>query len=119
MKIKILTIFSLAAIFVFGACRSADNANTANTANMNMNVNMTATTPMTTPMTNTAGAADPTAKANVESALRKAGYNDVTVDAYANERPKPERPAPYKRAMWRAERLSRLDRGIRPFRETG
>jgi hypothetical protein len=81
MKTKILTIFSLAAIFVFGACRSADNANTANTANMNTNVNMTATTPMT----NTAGAADPTAKANVESALRKAGYNDVMVDATANE----------------------------------
>jgi hypothetical protein len=85
MKIKFLAVLGLAAIAGVAGCKSAANTNTAvvtNTTTTTTNTNMTASTPMTMPTT---AAADPTAKAAVEAAMKKAGFNDVTVEATANE----------------------------------
>ncbi|MGI8639938.1 MAG: hypothetical protein ACR2MG_08275 [Pyrinomonadaceae bacterium] len=74
MKIKILTIFSLAAVLLLGGCRGDANVN-ANMANrMNANTNMTAATPMMPTM-------DTATKSAVEAALKGKGFTDVTVDA--------------------------------------
>ena len=80
MKIKVLTILGLAAALGLGACKSATNTNTVLNTNT-MNTNVTMSTPMSTPM----ATADPTAKAAVEAAFKKAGLNDVTVDATTTE----------------------------------
>ncbi len=69
MKIRILTIISIAAFLFMVGCRSTANTNTVN-GNMMMNGNS-----MTAPM------ADSATKATVESALAKAGITGVTVDA--------------------------------------
>jgi osmotically-inducible protein OsmY len=75
MKIKILTIFSLATVLFLGGCRGDSNVN-ANMANrMNANANMTAGTSTT----------DSAAKSAVESALKAKGFNDVSVDATTTE----------------------------------
>ncbi len=73
MKIRILTILSLAAFLFLVGCRGAANTNTAN-GNMMMNGNLMANS-MTAPM------ADSATKATVESALAKAGITGVMVDA--------------------------------------
>ena len=76
MKIKILTIMSLAAVLFLGACKGDANANMANKTNVNtMNTN---TTTMATPMM---PAMDTATKSTVESALKGKGFNDVMVDA--------------------------------------
>jgi len=75
MKIKILTIFSLAAVLFLGGCRGDANANAnmANRMNANTNMNMTATPMMPT--------MDTATKSAVEAALKGKGFTDVTVDA--------------------------------------
>ncbi len=73
MKIKILTVFSLAVLLFMVGCKGAANTNTMN-GNMMMNSNSMANS-MTAPM------ADSATKAAVESALAKAGITGVTVDA--------------------------------------
>ena len=76
MKIKILTISSLAAVLFLGACKgdTNTNANMMNKANTNANTTMTAATPMMP-------ATDPATKSAVEAALKGKGFTDVTVDA--------------------------------------
>ncbi len=69
MKIKVLTILSLAAFLLMVGCKGAATTNTAN-GNMMANSNS-----MTAPM------ADSATKNAVESALTKAGITGVTVDA--------------------------------------
>ncbi|CAN5441741.1 hypothetical protein BH18ACI1_BH18ACI1_05270 [soil metagenome] len=64
MKIKILTILSLAAILFLGGCRGDSNTNA--------NMNMTAATPV---MVDTA------TKSTVEAAMKNKGFNDVVVEA--------------------------------------
>lgn len=84
MKLKVLTIFTLAVLaFVIGGCRSTNenanvnvNANT-NRTNANMNMNMATATP--TP------AADAAAKAAVEDALKKKNITGITVEATKDE----------------------------------
>jgi len=76
MKIKVLAVLSLATFIGLAGCRSGANTTVTNTTTTNTNMAMT--TPMTTPMMATA---DPATKATVEAALKKAGFNDVTVDA--------------------------------------
>jgi len=78
MKIKILAVLSIALFLGLVGCKSA-NTNTNTSMNTNSNMNMSTTTPMT------AAAADPTMKNSVEAALKKAGLNDVTVEATAAE----------------------------------
>ena len=83
MKIKILTVLSLALFSLTAGCRSTSNTNTTtNTTNTNIAVT---TTPMSTPMSTPMAASDPTAKAAVEAALKKKGLNNVTVEATTNE----------------------------------
>jgi len=77
MKIRVLTVLSLAAFLLMVGCRGAANTNTAN-GNMMMNSNSMAnsmTNTMTAPM------ADSATKSTVESALAKAGITGVMVDA--------------------------------------
>ncbi len=76
MKIRILTVLSLAAFLFMVGCKSAAT-NTAN-GNMMMNGNSMGNS-MTAPM------ADNNAKSAVEAAFRSKGFNDVTVDATATE----------------------------------
>ncbi len=73
MKIKVLTILSLAAFLLMVGCKGAATSNTAN-GNMMSNSNSMANS-MTAPM------ADSATKSVVESALTKAGITGVTVDA--------------------------------------
>jgi len=80
MKIKVLAVLGLAAIAGLVGCRSATNTNTTVVTNT-MNTNTAMSTPMSTPM----ATADPTAKSAVEAAMKKAGLNDVTVDATTTE----------------------------------
>lgn len=76
MKIKILTIMSLAAVLFLGACKGDANANMANKTNVNMmNTN---TTMAATPVMPVADAATAT---TVKDALTKKGFTDVMVDA--------------------------------------
>ena len=80
MKVKGLAILGMAAILGLGACKSASNTNSVINTNTNtavMNTNVTMATPMSTPMSTS----DTATKATVEAALKKAGFNDVTVDA--------------------------------------
>ena len=83
MKIKVLAVLGLAAVAGLAGCRSAANTNTTVVTNTStMNTNMTMATPtMSTPM----ATADPTAKSAVEAAMKKAGLNDVTVEATTGE----------------------------------
>jgi osmotically-inducible protein OsmY len=75
MKIKVLAVLGLATFIGLAGCRSTANTNTTVVTNTNtMNTNMTMATPMM-------ATADPATKATVEAALRKAGFNEVTVDA--------------------------------------
>jgi len=77
MKIRILTIISLASFLLLVGCRGTANTNVAN-GNMMMNGNM---------MTNsvTAPATDSVAATAVKDAMQKAGMNDVTVTATTAE----------------------------------
>lgn len=77
MKIKVLTVFSLAVFLFMVGCKGAANTNVANTNSM------TNSNSMANSMTNTmtAPAMDSAAKSAVESALTKAGITGVTVDA--------------------------------------
>jgi len=77
MKIRILTILSLAAFMFLVGCRGTANTNVAN-GNMMVNGNMMANS-MTAPM------ADNAAKNAVEAALKSKGFNDVTVEATTTE----------------------------------
>jgi len=81
MKIKILTVLSLAAFLCLGACRSTSNTN-ANVTTTTVNTN---TTTMATPMATMAPAADAATQSNVKSALDKAGITGVMVDATTTE----------------------------------
>jgi alcohol dehydrogenase YqhD (iron-dependent ADH family) len=81
MKVKVLAIIGMGAILGLGACKSATNTTTVtNTSTMNTNVTMA--TPMSTPVVATSDMAAQTA---VESALKKAGFNDVMVSATTAE----------------------------------
>ncbi len=77
MKIKVLTILSLAAFLLMVGCKGAANTNTANGNMMNSNG-------MANSMT-TAPASDTVAATAVKDAMQKAGLNDVTVTATATE----------------------------------
>lgn len=76
MKFKILAGFGLSAVLLIGACGGGANTNT-NNANTNTAV---VTTPTPVVRTNEAPATDPALKSRVEDALKKKGFNDVTVD---------------------------------------
>jgi hypothetical protein len=78
MKIKLLTVLSLAAFLCLGGCRSTSNTN-ANAVVTNTTANTTVTT--TTPMATMAPAADTATQKAVEAALAKAGITGVMVDA--------------------------------------
>lgn len=80
MKIKLLTVLSLAAFLCLGGCRSTSNTN-ANLVTTNTNTTVTTTTPMAT----MAPAADAVTQTNVESALTKAGITGIMVDATTTE----------------------------------
>lgn len=76
MKIKVLTVFSLAALVFMIGCKGSANTNVANTNSM-MNSNMKTNSMVM----NTAPASDSVAAAAVSDAMKKAGLNDVTVTA--------------------------------------
>lgn len=84
MKIKLLTVLSIAVFLLLGGCRSTNEANT----NANMGANLNRATPMMTAtpvmQTNESAATDPAMKANIESALKAKGFNNVTVDTSTN-----------------------------------
>ena len=75
MKFKILAVFCLAAVLLIGACGG-------NKDNTNINANVRASTPTPTPVVKTTEAAniDTGLKTKVEDALKKKGFNNVTVD---------------------------------------
>lgn len=79
MKINFLAVLCLTAfLFLSGCGGSEDKTNVNANANANkMNTNMTAATP--------APAMDAAAKAAVEDAMKKKGFNDVTVEATTAE----------------------------------
>jgi hypothetical protein len=79
---KFLTILGLAAIVGLAGCKSSTPTNT-NTATLNTNTTVTTSTPVVT-MT-PAATADAAAKSAVEAAMKKAGFNDVTVEATTTE----------------------------------
>lgn len=77
MNIKVLGTLSLSALMLLSGCGGSDNTN-ANRANMNTGntaVVVATATPMATP------AMDAATKATVEDAMKKKGFNDVTVEA--------------------------------------
>ncbi|HEX9962829.1 MAG TPA: hypothetical protein VGB00_17995 [Pyrinomonadaceae bacterium] len=78
MKFKILAGFSLSAVLLIGACGGNKDANT----NANANANRSAATATPTPVAKTSetAATDPAMKSKIEDALKKKGFNDVTVD---------------------------------------
>ena len=80
MKIKVLTILSLAAFLLMVGCKGAANTNTANGNMMNSNSMANSMTNMTT-----APASDTVAATAVKDAMQKAGLNDVMVTATATE----------------------------------
>ena len=75
MKFKILAVFCLAAVLLIGACGG-------NKDNTNLNANARASTPTPTPVVKTTEVAniDTALKTKVEDALKKKGFNNVTVD---------------------------------------
>jgi ABC-type glycerol-3-phosphate transport system substrate-binding protein len=77
MKFKILAGFSLSAVLLIGACGgNKDNTN----VNANANRNATVSTPTPVAKTSETAATDPAMKSKIEDALKKKGFNDVTVD---------------------------------------
>jgi len=70
MKIRFLAVLSLAVALFAGACGGSGNANT-NTAN---------TAVVTATATPLAANTDPALKTNIESELKKKGFNNITVD---------------------------------------
>ena len=78
MKIKFLTVLSLALFLVSVGCRSASNTNTTTNTTANANTAVITTTPIT--KTNESAATDPNLKSRIEAALKAKGFNDVTVD---------------------------------------
>ncbi|HSK72651.1 MAG TPA: BON domain-containing protein [Pyrinomonadaceae bacterium] len=74
MKFKFLVLLSLSAFLLLSGCRGGDDAN-VNKVNANMNTNMVVNTGTPAPVN------DAATKATVEAALKKAGFNDVTVEA--------------------------------------
>lgn len=82
MKIKFLTVLSLALVSISIGCRSATNTNTttntANTTTFNTNVVSATATPVV--KTNETAATDPALKSKIESALQAKGFKDITVD---------------------------------------
>ena len=81
MKIKFLTVLSLALFMISAGCRSNTNTNTTtNTATTNTaNTTVVATaTPIA--QTNESAAMDPAMKSKIEAALKAKGFNDLTVD---------------------------------------
>ena len=81
MKIKFLTLLSIAAFSIMIGCKSATNTNVANT-NTVMNANS-----MTNSMANTmtVPTVDSVAATAVKDALQKAGLSGVTVSATTTE----------------------------------
>jgi hypothetical protein len=79
MKFRLLTVFGSAAFLVAG-CGGAANTNT----NANVNANRSNNTAVVT-ATTVAPATDSAAKTAVEDAMKKKGFNDVTVDATTAE----------------------------------
>ncbi len=74
MKIKVLLVLSLAAVIFLGACGGSSNTN-ANRVNVNISTPM----PMAT-ATPLVANTDPMLKSNIESELKKKGFNNLTVD---------------------------------------
>ena len=75
MKIRVLTVFGLAAFLFMVGCKGSANTNATNANMMNSNS-------MANSMINTAPpATDSVAAAAVSDAMKKAGLNDVTVSA--------------------------------------
>ncbi|MGC2237502.1 MAG: hypothetical protein WA584_15165 [Pyrinomonadaceae bacterium] len=76
MRFKFLVILSLAAFLLLSGCGG-------NKDNTNANANKTTATATPTPVakTNETAAVDNTLKTKTEEALKKKGFNDVTVDA--------------------------------------
>ena len=77
MKIKFLTVLSIAAFLLLSGCRSTETNTNVNVNANKTNTNMAATTP--------APSMDAAAKTAVEDALKKKGFNDVTVEATTTE----------------------------------
>ncbi len=74
MKIKFLAVLSLAAFLFLSGCGGGES-------NTNANANKTnVATPTPVVKTNEAANMDTTLKAKIEDALKKKGFNDVTVD---------------------------------------
>jgi hypothetical protein len=72
MKIKLLIVTGLASL-IFGFIGCGGGANTNNVA-------VATATPTPIAKTNEAATTDPALKSKIEDALKKKGYNDVTVD---------------------------------------
>jgi hypothetical protein len=82
MKIRVLTVFCLAAFLLMVAARRSQH----NTANGNMTNSNSMANSMANSMTNTTAAAnDSVAATAVRDAMQKAGYKDVTVTATTSE----------------------------------
>jgi osmotically-inducible protein OsmY len=79
MKIKFLAVLCLAGAAGLAGCGGSDNTNKANT-NTNTANNATATAPTMAPP-----AKDAAVQSVVEEAMKKKGFNDVTVDATTTE----------------------------------
>lgn len=76
MKIKILATIGFASFLLLSGCRGSDaNANLANKTNMAANNTAVVIATATPAM------ADMATKTIVEEAMKKKGFNDVTVDA--------------------------------------
>lgn len=75
MRIKLLAVLCLSAFLFLTGCRGGSNEN-------NANANRTTATATPTPVTKTNESAtvDPNLKPKIEEALKKKGFNDVTVD---------------------------------------
>jgi len=80
MKIKVLAVLGLAAVAGLAGCRGDANTNVANVNKTNTNMAVATATPMAT-----MAPADTATQTTVESALKKAGLNDVTVSATTTE----------------------------------
>jgi ABC-type glycerol-3-phosphate transport system substrate-binding protein len=76
MKFKILAVFSLSAVLLIGACGGNKDNNT------NATNNRTTATATPTPLvqTNEAAKTDTAMQSRIQDALKKKGFNDVTVD---------------------------------------